>query len=134
MRTYSDLSRLTTLDDRFDYLSLNSEVGYATFGYDRWANQGFYRSREWKLARNYVIVRDAGHDMGLPDYPIGGPPQVHHMNPITFEDIEGATDNLLDPEFLVSVSLRTHNAIHFGDSSQLMRVPLDRAAGDTHLW
>lgn len=134
MRTYSDLSQLETLDERYDYLDLNSEVGYATFGYDRWFNQGFYKSREWKLARNYVIVRDEGHDLGLRDYPIGGSPQVHHMNPITFEDIEDATDNLLDPEFLISVSRRTHNAIHFGDSSQLMRVPLDRAVGDTHLW
>lgn len=134
MRTYRDLSALETLDERFDYLTLDSEVGYATFGFDRWANQGFYRSREWKAARSFVIARDAGFDMGLPDYPIGGPPQVHHMNPITMEDLELATDNLFNPEYLITVSKRTHNAIHFGDRSLLPWEPTVRAAGDTRLW
>lgn len=134
MRTYSDLSQLETLDERFDYLTLDSEVGYATFGYDRWINQGFYKSREWKNARNFVIARDMGNELGLYDYPIGGPVQVHHMNPLTSEDFEMATDNLLDPEYLISASLRTHNAIHFGDKSQLLTLPVARAAGDTRLW
>lgn len=134
MRTYSGLSLLETLDERFDYLNLDSEVGYATFGFDRWANQTFYHSREWKEARSFVITRDEGNDMGLQDYPISGSPQVHHLNPITLEDIEFATDNLFDPEFLISVSKRTHNAIHFGDASQLLRLPVQRASGDTRLW
>lgn len=134
MRTYSELSLLDTLDDRFDYLSLDGEVGYATFGYDRWANQGFYRSREWKQVRNYVIVRDEGNDMGVFDFPVAGSPHIHHMNPITLEDIEYATDNLFNPEYLICVSKRTHNAIHFGDRTHLPRVPVERSAGDTRLW
>ena len=134
MRTYSELSELKTLDDRFDYLSLDGEVGYATFGYDRWVNQSFYRSREWRDIRNYVILRDEANEMGLYDYPVSGPPQIHHMNPITLEDIEFATDNLINPEYLICVSRRTHNAIHFGDKSQLVRVPVARSVGDTSLW
>lgn len=134
MRNYSELSSLETLDERFDYLNLDSEVGYANFGFDRWYNQDFYKSSEWRRIRNFVITRDLGNDMGLEDYPIGGPPQVHHMNPITMEDIEYATDNLLNPDYLISVSRRTHNAIHFGDASQLMRVPIERVSGDTSLW
>jgi hypothetical protein len=134
MRTYRDLSLLETLDERFEYLSLDSEVGYATFGYDRWANQSFYHSSEWKQARSFVIARDEGNDMGLHDYPISGPPHVHHLNPLTIEDLECATENLFDPEFLITVSLRTHNAIHFGDRTHLPRSPVARASGDTNLW
>lgn len=134
MRTYKDLSLLETLDERFEYLNLDSEVGYATFGFDRWANQTFYHSSEWKRVRNFVITRDEGNDMGLHDYPVSGPPHVHHLNPLTLEDVEYATDNLFDPEFLITVSRRTHNAIHFGDASQLIRIPLERASGDTRLW
>lgn len=134
MRTYSKLSKLDTLDERFDYLVLRGELGSSTFGYDRWINQSFYRSREWREARNYVILRDEGNEMGLLDYPIAGPPHVHHMNPITLEDLEHATYNLFDPEYLICVSQRTHNAIHFGDRSQLPRAPVARSAGDTRLW
>ena len=134
MRTYSELSRLHSLEDRFEYLSLDGEVGYATFGYDRWLNQSFYRSREWRNARSFVIARDAGCEMGLEGFPIGGPPHIHHINPLTLEDIEFATDALLSPDNLISVSRRTHNAIHFGDRSQLPWTPVDRAAGDTRLW
>lgn len=134
MRNYSELSLYDTLDDRFEYLVLYGGVGHATFGYDRWVNQKFYRSKEWKSIRNHVLVRDMGNDMGLYDFPIRGAPQIHHMNPITMKDIEYATDNLLDPEFLISVSHRTHNAIHYGDRNQLPREPVDRAFGDTRLW
>jgi hypothetical protein len=134
LRTYSDLSQLETLDDRFDYLVLDGEVGYATFGYARWVNQGFYRSKEWKQIRSYVITRDEGNDMGVYDFPVAGAPHIHHMNPVTLEDIEYATDNLLNPEYLICVSQRTHNAIHYGDQSLLPRVPLARTAGDTRLW
>ena len=134
MRTYDELSRLDSLDDRFNYLSLNGDVGSSTFGYDRYINQQFYRSREWRSVRNFVIVRDLGNDMGLFDFPIQGAPQVHHMNPLTLEDFETASDNLMDPEYLISVSHQTHNAIHFGDRSQLVRGPIVRMAGDTRLW
>ncbi len=134
MRTYHELSRLDSLDDRFDYLALSGEVGYSTFGYDRWINQQFYRSKEWRSIRNFVIVRDGGNDMGVFDFPIRGAPQIHHMNPLTLEDIEEATENLLDPGFLICVSHRTHNAIHYGDRTHLPRVPIVRTAGDTRLW
>lgn len=134
MRTYSELSTFGTLDERFEYLVLDGEVGYATFGYDRWLNQSFYKSREWKDARRYVIARDYGCEMGLQEFPIGGPPHIHHLNPITLEDIEGATDNLFDPENLITVSHRTHNAIHFGDRSHLPWLPAERTVGDTVLW
>jgi len=134
LRTYSKLSKLDTLDDRFDYLVLGGEVGQSTFGYSRWVNQGFYKSKDWRDARNFVIVRDEGHDMGLLDYPFSGPPQIHHMNPLTIEDFEYATDNLLDPEYLICVSHHTHNAIHFGDRSLLPQDPVVREAGDTRLW
>lgn len=134
MRTYSELSMLETLDERFDYLSLNARIGDSTFGYDRWVNQSFYKSREWRDARNYVILRDEGNDMGLPDYPIKGPPHIHHINPITPYDFEHATYNLFDPENLICVSHRTHNAIHYGDRSQLVRQFVAREPRDTILW
>jgi hypothetical protein len=134
LRTYTELSKIETLGDRFDYLSLGGEVGATTFGYDRWLNQSFYRSREWRDIRDFVIVRDDGNDMGLFDYPIVGAPHIHHINPITLEDIEYETGTLLDPENLISVSHRTHNAIHYGSRSNLREVPIARAQGDTRLW
>lgn len=134
MRTYSELSQLETLDDRFTYLSLLGDVGAVTFGFDRWVNQRFYGSREWKDVRNYVIIRDGGNDMGVQDFPVIGIPHVHHMNPITLEDIEHMTDNLIDPEYLVCVSHRTHNAIHYGDERLLPQLPVARYSGDTQLW
>lgn len=134
MRTYTNLSQLESLEDRFEYLVLDGEVGYATFGYDRWANQGFYKSREWKQIRSFVITRDGGNDMGVYDFPVTGPPHIHHMNPLTLEDIEEATDNLFNPEYLVCVSQRTHNAIHYGDRSHLPQAVVSRSAGDTKLW
>lgn len=134
MRTYSDLLRLDSLEDRFDYLSLKSNVGNSTFGYSRFVNQQFYHSREWRSVRNFVIVRDEGCEMGLLDFPVRGAPQIHHINPLTLRDFEDATDQLMDPEFLITVSQKTHNAIHFGDRSQLPRDLIARVAGDTSLW
>lgn len=134
MKTYSELCMLDTIDERFDYLSLRGSIGYSTFGYDRWLNQSFYRSREWRDVRNYVIVRDDSNDMGLHDYPVRGFPQIHHINPITAYDIEHATHNLFDPENLICVSHVTHNAIHYGDKSKLLRIPVARSSGDTRLW
>lgn len=134
IRTYSDLRSLSTLEERFDYLELGGIVGESTFGFDRWINQQFYRSREWKLIRDEVIVRDQGLDLGAADAPLRGAHLIHHMNPLTLEDIEEGSDNLLDPEFLITTSLRTHNAIHFGDRRQLPQPFVERRRGDTQLW
>lgn len=134
IRTYSELRQLGNLEERFDYLSLGGQVGVSTFGFDRWMNQQFYRSREWKLIRDEVIVRDDGMDLGAEDAPIRGAYIIHHMNPLTPNDIQESTENLLDPEFLITTSLRTHNAVHFGDKKQLPRPFVERRPGDTTLW
>lgn len=134
IRTYTELSMLETIDDRFEYLRLDGAVGVETFGFDRWMNQQFYRSREWKQIRHHVIARDMGFDLGTEDTPIRGAHLIHHMNPITVRDIEKSTDNLLDPEFLITVALRTHNAIHYGDERQLPRPFVERSHGDTTPW
>jgi hypothetical protein len=134
IRTYTELELLDTLEERFDYLELGGTVGESTFGFDRWMNQLFYRSREWRQVRDHVIARDNGFDLGAEDAPILGAPTIHHMNPLTRHDIEEATDNLLDPEFLITTSLRVHNAIHYGDKGQLPRPFVERRPGDTKLW
>jgi hypothetical protein len=134
IRAYSDLRHMYTLEDRFDYLELDGRVGETTFGFDRWINQQFYRSREWRLIRHHVIARDNGFDLGAEDAPMVGAPIIHHMNPLTLEDIEESTENLLDPEFLITTSFRTHNAIHYGDKGLLPRPFVERTAGDTRLW
>lgn len=134
IRTYSELRQLYTLEERFDYLELGQVIGESTFGFDRWINQQFYRSREWRDIRDHVIVRDNGLDLGTEDVPIMGAHLIHHMNPITLRDLEEGTDNLLDPEFLITTALRTHNAIHFGDKRQLPRPFVERSPGDTKLW
>lgn len=135
MRTYSELSQLNTIEERFQYLRLDGAVGDTTFDDMRWLNQGFYRSTEWRKMRQYVIARDLGMDLGTPDRPIRDKsPLVHHMNPITVEDILEGTPNLLDPEFLISTGLRTHNAVHFGDEELLPRPFVERAPGDHFAW
>lgn len=134
IRTYTELDRLGDLEERFDYLMLDSQIGTSTFGFDRWINQQFYHSREWQQIRNHIIARDQGFDLGAEDAPIRGAHLIHHMNPITYEDIEDSTENLLDPEFLITTALRTHNAIHFGDKRQLPRPFVERSPGDTRLW
>lgn len=134
IRTYSDLRRMSTLEERYDYLQLGGSVGTTTFGFDRWVNQMFYRSREWRNIREEIIVRDDGLDLGAYDVPIRGAHVIHHMNPLTLEDIEEATDNLINPEFLITTALRTHNAIHYGDKSLLPRPFVERSPGDTRLW
>jgi hypothetical protein len=134
IRTYSDLRRLKTFEERFEYLRLNGEVGKSTFGFDRWINQLFYRSREWKTIRNHVIVRDEGRDLGIEGYEIGADLLVHHMNPVSIMDIEERKEWILDPEYLITTSLQTHNAIHYGDASLLPRGPVQRQVGDTRLW
>ena len=133
-RTYSQLRQFVTFEDRFDYLSLAGEVGAATFGFDRWINQQFYRSREWKQVRSLVIFRDEACDLGVQGYDIYGGLVVHHMNPVTPEDLEHGEEWVLDPEYLITTTHRTHNAIHYGDQSLIRRPPVERRAGDTKLW
>lgn len=134
IRTYTELRKHSTFEERFAYLSMPGEVGKATFGFDRWINQQFYRSREWKRAREYVIVRDEGCDLGIPGYDIHEDLLVHHMNPVTADDLIRGEEWVLDPEFLITTTHRTHNAIHYGDASLLRRAPVERRPGDTKLW
>lgn len=134
-RSYSELRRLHTFEERFNYLSLRGRVGEATFGFDRWMNQAFYRSKEWRDLRHYVIARDMGCDMGIEGYEIHRGITIHHMNPLTQQDIVDGDPGMLDPEFLISVTHQTHNAIHYGDASLLRRSkPIVRTPGDTKLW
>lgn len=134
IRTYSDLRRLETLEDRYHYLKLNGAVGKDTFGFDRYLNQDFYRSVLWRRARDYVIARDLGCDLGVDGYEIHDGIYVHHMNPMTPDDIKHSNLDILDPEFLISVTLRTHNAIHYGNENQLRKEYVPRRPGDTKLW
>jgi hypothetical protein len=134
IRTYSELRRLTTFEERFAYLSMPGEVGVATFGFDRWINQRFYRSWEWKQARQLVILRDEACDLGIPGYDIHRDLLVHHMNPVTPEHLSAGEEWVLDPEYLITTTHRTHNAIHYGDQSLLPRAPVQRRPGDTKLW
>lgn len=133
-RTYSELRRLETFEERFEYLRLTGEVGYSTFGFDRYLNQLFYRSHMWKRSRNSVIIRDNGCDLGIEGYDIHTGLVVHHMNPMVADDIKHGELWILDPNYLITTSLQTHNAIHFGDESLLPRGPVTRLPGDTKLW
>lgn len=134
IRTYSDLSRLNTFEDRYQYLKLNGAVGEETFGFDRFINQNFYKSPEWKTVRDFVIVRDNGCDLGVDGYEIRGKIFIHHMNPILPKDIETRSEFLLDPEYLISTTHPTHNAIHYGDESLLIQTPIERSKNDTCPW
>jgi hypothetical protein len=134
IRTYSDLRRINTFEERYDYLSLRGVVGDSTFGFDRWINQRFYRTYEWKHVRSQVILRDHGCDLGILGYEIHIGLLVHHMNPVSVEDIKHGEQWLIDPQYLITTSLQTHNAIHFGDKSLLPRGPVTRQPGDTKLW
>lgn len=133
-RTYSELIEIPDFEDRFQYLALHGHVGRATFGFDRYLNQNFYTSREWRQLRNYIISRDDGCDLACDEYPIHTKLIIHHMNPVTIDDIIHGDDKMLDPEFLITTTLRTHNAIHYGDERQLLRPFVDRQRGDTKLW
>ena len=133
-RTYRDLKQLPTFQERFEYLKLSGKVGEETFGFDRYFNQRFYRSKEWKDVRNYVIARDRGCDLAIFDREIFGKVLIHHMNPISLDDIRHSSDYLLNPEYLICVSKQTHDAIHYGDSSLLILEPIVRKPNDTILW
>lgn len=135
IRTYQKLIKFPTFEERFEYLRLDGQVGADTFGFDRIFNQRFYRSKEWQQIRGQVILRDQGCDLGLEGYDIQNGIVIHHMNPITLEDIENATDILLDPEYLICCTHDTHNAIHYGDQKIFRsKVLVERKPNDTIPW
>ena len=134
-RTYSELIKLKTFEERFEYLKLSGVVGRDTFGYERYLNQKFYRSPEWKKIRNDIIIRDNGCDLAIEDRPIqAGRIYIHHMNPLRSNDIIDRTEYLTNPEFLICVTYETHNAIHYGDISNLFTGFVTRTKNDTCPW
>lgn len=133
-RTYRELVRLSTFEERFEYLAVRGEVGKATFGFERYLNQKFYRSREWRLVRHEVITRDLGCDLAFPDHEIHDRVIIHHMNPMRVVDVKDGVDDILNPEYLITTTHQTHNAIHYGDASLLPKPIVERQPGDTRLW
>lgn len=135
IRCYSELIQLPTMKDRYEYLKLSNRVGEETFGYDRVFNQNFYSSDIWRRVRREVIIRDNACDLAMPGHEIDNHVTIHHMNPVTREDIKNEEwEKLTDPEYLICVSYRTHQAIHYGDSSLLPQLPIERRPGDTCPW
>ena len=135
VRTYSELIALPTFKERYNYLKLGGRVGADTFGFDRYLNQQLYQhSRKWKEARDLVIIRDNGCDLGMEGFEIYGKIIVHHMNPITMDDILKERDWIFDPEFLICTTHKTHNAIHYGDEHLLVTAPIERKSNDTCPW
>lgn len=135
MKTYSELILLPTFEERFNYLKLDGIVADSTFGFDRYLNQNFYRSKEWRKLRDEIIVRDCGCDLGIEDFPIYGKILIHHMNPISAKDILDLTDYLLNPEYLICTTYETHNAIHYGDPTQIpYKNFVERTPNDTCPW
>lgn len=134
IRTYSEMRNLPTFMQRWEYLSLRATVGDSTFGFERFLNQDFYHSREWRNVRRVVILRDNGCDLGFPDLEIHKDLYIHHMNPMTVQDLERGNPDILDPQFLVTVSHATHNAIHYGNKDLLPKPFVERKPGDTKLW
>lgn len=133
-RTYTELSRLKTFDERFEYLYLGGHVGKETFGFDRWLNQRFYTSKEWKRIRDIVLLRDYGCDLGIEGREIFGKPFIHHMNPLKEEDLIRRTDLLSNPEYLITTSFQTHNAIHYGVKDSKLLFVTERTKNDTCPW
>lgn len=134
LKLYSELRRLRTFEERFNYLKIGGTVGKETFGFDRYLNQILYHTDVWRKIRRDVIVRDNGCDLGDPDREIKGTILVHHMNPITLDDVRSGDEKVFDPDFLICCSLDTHNAIHYGDISLLAADPVERSPGDTCPW
>lgn len=134
IRTFSELIHIPTFEERFDYLQLRGEVGSKTFGFDRWMNQQFYRSRDWKQVRQHVIARDLGCDLAMEGYEIHDRIYIHHMNPMVADDLVHGNQDVLNPEYLISTTHRTHNAIHYGDRDLLPKQLTPRRPGDTKLW
>lgn len=133
-RTFSELIKYKTFEERFDYLKLSGEVGTKTFGYDRWMNQRFYSSRQWLIIRDHVIVRDNGCDLSFFGREIYDRIYIHHMNPMSIQDFDFSNPAMLDPEFLITTCYNTHAAIHYGNKERLTRLPIKRRPGDTRLW
>lgn len=134
IRTYLELRRLETFEERYKYLALRGDVGRSTFGFDRYINQQFYTSAQWRQLRNHVISRDSGCDLGVEGYEIHSRLYIHHMNPITADDIKHDNPSILNPDFLITTTHQTHNAIHYGDEKLLPRPLVERRRGDTKLW
>jgi hypothetical protein len=134
IRTFTELSRLETLEERFRYLALHGSVGRETFGFDRYLNQQFYASTQWRQIRNHIITRDNGCDLGVVGHDIHDRIYIHHMNPMTVDDVMTGDPSILDPEFLIVVTQRTHNAVHYGNEGSLLRPLVERRPGDTKLW
>lgn len=135
MRTYSELSKLKTFEERFKYLMIGGAVGSETFGFDRYLNQALYNSPEWKKVRNEVIIRDNGCDLGIEGYEINKRALIHHMNPITMKQVIDRDPDIFNPEYLITTVHDTHNAIHYGDESILRNyILVERKPGDTRLW
>ena len=134
IKTYSELITIPTFEERFEYLKLDGQVGIETFGFNRYLNQAFYKSDEWLSIRDYVITRDNGCDLGMEGYEIYGRILIHHINPITKDDIIQRSRILLDPENLITTVKRTHDAIHYGDSNLLIKAPIERRKNDTCPW
>lgn len=134
IRTYSELIQIPTFEERYEYLKLDGSVGAPTFGFDRYLNQRFYTSSEWKRVRNNIIARDLGLDLGVEGYDIHDRIIVHHMNPMIVDDLVEFNAAVLNPEYLITTCHQTHNAIHYGDSSLLPSLPVERSPGDTKLW
>lgn len=134
IRRYSELIRYDTFLDRYHYLNLVGQVGIETFGLDRYLNQTLYRSSRWRRTRNQVILRDNGCDLGMEGFDIFDKIIVHHINPLSVQDIEDDVDEIYDPEFLICCSFDTHNAIHYGDERLLPQLPIERRPGDTCPW
>ena len=134
IKTYSELILLPTFEERFKYLQLNGRVGNDTFGFDRYINQKFYRSAEWKRIRDYIIIRDNGCDLAADGHEIHGRILIHHINPITISDIKFSTEYLMNPDYLICVTHNTHNAIHYGDEKQIITGPIVRTKNDTCPW
>lgn len=133
-KTYSGMLMSRTFEERFEYLSLDGRVGKQTFGFERWLNQSFYTSREWRQVRHQIIARDEGCDLGVRGYEIHDKIIIHHIVPMTVDDFEDGNPMMLNPNNLITTSHNTHNAIHYGDASLLIQLPKERTPGDTKLW
>lgn len=134
IRTYTELSKLKTFEERYEYLRLDGKVGFETFGFDRYLNQMLYKDPDWLEARDKVIIRDNGCDLGIEDRQIGGRILVHHMNPVTKEQILARDPMLFDPEYLISTMKSTHDAVHYGDENLLIKDHVERTQNDTCPW
>ena len=134
IKCYSELKKLKTFNERFNYLKLDGVIGEETFGYDRILNQVLYKSKKWRKVRNEVLVRDNGNDLGVEGYQIPGKAIIHHMNPITVDDVLNEREWIYDPEYLITVSNTTHNAIHYSSENILPKDPIERSKNDTCLW